>query len=107
MFFGAKCMYCPLACDPTMAEAIAATHAVLFSKDVGFFDVIFEGNALQVTCKIQSAPPHASHFSHSVEIIQQKFVGFRSSCVVYTYRETNGVTHALAKQAISLGQNHV
>lgn len=34
-------------------------------------------------------------------------MGFRSSRVEYAPRETNGVAHALAKQAISLRQNHV
>jgi hypothetical protein len=30
---------------------------------------------------------------------------FRSSCVVYTPREANGVAHSLAKQTISCKQN--
>jgi hypothetical protein len=34
--------------DPHEAEAIATLAAVLFSKEVGFFDVIFEGDALQI-----------------------------------------------------------
>jgi hypothetical protein len=70
MFLRAKCIYCPLANDSTVAEAMAATHAMLFSKDVCFFNVIFKGDELQVVGEILSAPPHASRFSHFVEIIQ-------------------------------------
>jgi ribonuclease HI len=75
MFLGAKCMFCPLAVDPTMAEAMATTHAVIFSKEVGFFDVIFEGDALQVVQEIQSTSPHACNFGHFVESIKQELVG--------------------------------
>jgi len=39
-------MYCPLAADPIVAEAMVATRSVFFSKEVGFFDVIFEEDAL-------------------------------------------------------------
>jgi len=45
---------------------MAATHVVIFSKEVGFFDVIFEGDALQVVREIQSASPHACSFGHFV-----------------------------------------
>ncbi len=62
LLLGARCMFCPLAVDPTMA----ATHVVIFSKEVGFFDVIFEGDALQVVREIQSASPHACSFGHFV-----------------------------------------
>jgi ribonuclease HI len=107
MFLGAKCIYCPITADHVVAEALAATHAVLFSKEVGFVDVLFEGDALQVVREIQSDPPHASRIGHFVESIQHEMVGFRSSCVVHAPRETNGATHALAKQAVSIRRSQV
>jgi len=47
-FLGAKSMYFPMAVDVKTIEAMAAIHAVLFCRKVGFLDVIFEGDALQV-----------------------------------------------------------
>jgi hypothetical protein len=35
MFLGAKSMFCSFNEDPTVAEATAATHAVIFCKEVG------------------------------------------------------------------------
>jgi hypothetical protein len=36
---------------------VGALYAVQFCKDVGFFYVLFEGNANTVVKKINSAPP--------------------------------------------------
>lgn len=57
---GGKCMYFPMAVEAKIAEAMAAIHAVLFCKEVGFLDVIFESDALQVIREINSKPPYAS-----------------------------------------------
>jgi hypothetical protein len=37
-----------LAIGPTMAEAWVALQAVLFCKDLGFFDICLEGDSLQI-----------------------------------------------------------
>jgi hypothetical protein len=77
---------------------------LFFSKDVGFFDVIFEGNALQVVREINSDPLYASCIGHIVESIKHELVFFRFSCVVYAHRETNCAAHNLAKEVISCRQ---
>jgi hypothetical protein len=41
-----KCFSIHIFTDPHTAEMLAATYAVSFSKEVGFFEVIFEGDAL-------------------------------------------------------------
>jgi hypothetical protein len=33
--------------DPIMAKAWAALQAVIFSREVGFFDIMLEGDAMQ------------------------------------------------------------
>jgi hypothetical protein len=86
-FMGAQCIFCSIAADPLVAEAMAATHAVTFSKEVGYFDVMFEGNALQVVRELQLAPPLSSRIGHFVESIQQELVSFRSSSIVHAPRE--------------------
>jgi hypothetical protein len=100
-FLGAKCIHLQMLVDPKVAKAMAALHAILFSKDIGFFDVIFEGDALQVVREINSDPPYASHIGHFVESIKHELVLFRSSCVGYAPRETNIATHNLAKDVVS------
>jgi ribonuclease HI len=98
---GAKSKCFSLAVDAKIAEAMAAIYAVLFCKEVGFLDVIFEGDALQVVREMNSKPPYASRIGHYVESFQQERVGLRYSTFAHAYREANGVAHALARYAIS------
>jgi hypothetical protein len=42
MFLGAKCIKKTIVVKPKIAEAMAALWAVLFCKEVGFFEVVFE-----------------------------------------------------------------
>jgi hypothetical protein len=42
-FLGTKVSYHRTVVDPKMAETMSAHHAVLFAKEVGFTNVIFEG----------------------------------------------------------------
>jgi hypothetical protein len=44
-FLGARCLTQKIMTDPHTAEALATSCAVSFSKDVGFFNVVFEGDA--------------------------------------------------------------
>jgi hypothetical protein len=94
-------MYFLMAVDAKIAEAMAAIHAVLFCKKVGFLDMIFEGNALQVVREMNSKPPYASRIGHYVESFQLEHVGLRYSTFAHAYQEANGVAHALARHAIS------
>jgi hypothetical protein len=41
-------VFYPISTDPHTAEIMAATYVVTFRKKVGFFEVIFEGDALNV-----------------------------------------------------------
>jgi hypothetical protein len=98
---GAKCVHLKLLVDPKVAEVMAALHAILFSREVGFFDVVFEGDALQVVRDINSAPPYSSRIGHFIESINQELGCFRSSSVVFVPRECNVAAHTLAKEAVS------
>lgn len=52
--------------DQTMTEAWAALQALLFSKEIGFFDVILDGDALQIM-----KSPNWSKFGHFIEGIKE------------------------------------
>jgi hypothetical protein len=47
-FLGARSFTQQIEVESKVAEAIAALSAVMFSKEVSFFYVILEGNALQI-----------------------------------------------------------
>ncbi|XP_062152012.1 uncharacterized protein LOC133860414 [Alnus glutinosa] len=57
---GAKRLTVRLATNSHIAEFMAASHAVIFTREVGFFDVIFEGDAMKVIKEVKSSPPYYS-----------------------------------------------
>jgi ribonuclease HI len=58
-----------------MAEALATLHAVIFAKELGFSNVIFEGDALIVVKAVNSKEPCESNYGHLVEDVKR----FRSN----------------------------
>ncbi|XP_062173543.1 uncharacterized protein LOC133879005 [Alnus glutinosa] len=96
----AKCVRKNISVDPKTAEAMAALWAILFCKEFGFLDVIFEGDASQVVNKIHSKPPFLSATGHLIESIVQEIQGLRSATFVHVHRECNGAAHLLAKEAV-------
>jgi ribonuclease HI len=85
--------------DPKMAEVMAAVLAMHFSKEIGMFDVIFEGDAAQVINEINSEPPYSSRIGHFLENIHQEKGWFGSVTFSFIPRECNFVAHNLAKEA--------
>jgi hypothetical protein len=63
---GAKCIMIRARTDPKTAKFMAALQAVQFSKEVGFRDVIFEGDAAQVVKEITTHSPRFSKVSHLI-----------------------------------------
>jgi hypothetical protein len=75
----ARCVMQPLRIDARIVEAMAAFWAVRFCKKVGFFEVILEGDTIQVVDEIRSPLPHLSKFGQLTESIVQKLHGLRSA----------------------------
>jgi hypothetical protein len=57
-FLGARCTHQKIEVNPLVAEVMATLSVVLFSKKVGFFDTIFEGDALHIVKEVNSNSPH-------------------------------------------------
>jgi hypothetical protein len=55
---------------------MTALLAVQFSKEVGFMDVLFEGDAAQVVKEIQSEHPSFSRVGHLLDCIQSEMRSF-------------------------------
>ncbi|XP_062170937.1 uncharacterized protein LOC133876697 [Alnus glutinosa] len=99
-FLGACSFSQQLVVDPKGAEAIAALNALLFSKEaVGFFDIILEGDALQIVKKVNSNSSSMHSSGHFIEGIKEELGTFRSFSVVHVRREENFATHTLARDA--------
>ncbi|XP_059436347.1 uncharacterized protein LOC132169310 [Corylus avellana] len=85
--------------DPTVAEAIAALHAVIFAKELGFERVIFEGDSLTVMKAINSIGLCESSYGHFVEDVKTYSSDFAMSSFVHVPRGANSAAHTLAKEA--------
>jgi ribonuclease HI len=66
---GARTVTKQVNADPIMAELMAALLGMQFSKEIGFLDVIFEGDAAQVINEINFEPPYTSRVGHFLENI--------------------------------------
>jgi ribonuclease HI len=96
---GARSITQQMKTDPKTAEIMAALQAVQFSKEAGFWEVIFEGDATQVVKEILSDPPMFSKAGHFIESIQQERHFFRSTNFQAIPRDCNMAAHNLAKMA--------
>jgi hypothetical protein len=99
-FFGARSIHFQLQVAPKMVETMAAYYAVQFCREVGFFDVILEGDASQVVQEINQNSPNYTTAGHFIESIQHDIIFFRATKFVQVLRICNKVTHELAREAI-------
>jgi ribonuclease HI len=98
---GAKCITIRARTDPKTAEFMATLQAVKFSKEVGFWDVIFEGDAAQVVKEIKSNSSSFSKVGHFIESIYLEKQYFQSTKFQAIPRSCNMAAHTLAKEASS------
>jgi ribonuclease HI len=89
--------------DPTTAEAIAAIYAVIFGKEQGYRQIVFEGDALRVVQAINDTYSRQSCFGHFVEGIKMELQSLEQGVFTHVAREANGDAHVLAK----LATNHI
>jgi hypothetical protein len=83
-----------------MAEVMAAMKVVTFSREVGFFEAIFEGDSLQIVKAINANTPNLSKIGHFVESIKTELRLFRDAySFVHVSKGLKGVARALAKEA--------
>jgi ribonuclease HI len=86
---------------PNVAEAMTALEAILFCKQVGFFNVLLEEDAKQVVNDGNHGSLNLSTAGHFIEGIVSEMQGFKYATLVYVGREANNVAHCLAKEASS------
>ncbi|XP_062167103.1 uncharacterized protein LOC133873412 [Alnus glutinosa] len=84
---------------PKRAEILVALQAVQFSKDAGFMEVIFEGDAAQVVKEIQTEHHFFSWIGHLLEFIHSEMRSFRTASFSFVPRACNQAADTLAKEA--------
>jgi ribonuclease HI len=89
--------------DPTTAQAIAAIYSIIFGKEQGYRQIIFEGDALWVVQVINDTYSHQSCFGHFVEDTKMELQTLEQGVFTHVAREENGDAHGLAK----LATNHI
>jgi ribonuclease HI len=85
--------------DAHTAALMAASYAVSFSLEVGFFNVIFGGDALNAIREVNSNHPYLFRSGHFIEGIKQDVVYLRSNSFVHVSRALNEAAHTLARSA--------
>ena len=89
--------------DPTFGEALGARGAVEFARDLGFNDIILEGDSKQVVMAISSKERNWCKYGHIVGDILEVLNSFRRWDIGHIKRMANGAAHGLAKAARELG----
>jgi ribonuclease HI len=95
------------ACSVTMkvttsapeAEALAALHAMIFTKEKEYSGVVFEGDAQTIVNAVNSSQPCDSSYGHFIEDAKRGLCSLGNSMFVHVKREANVAAHTLARAA--------
>ena len=85
--------------DSEEVEVLACRKALEFAIDVGFMEIILEGDNAMVMKTISQAQPNLSQLGLIYEDIQCLAASFSSISTNCVRRSTNNVAHALARFA--------
>ena len=80
-------------------EVLACRRALQFAIDIGFFDLIIEGDSVQVMNAIRSRKADLSRLGHIFEDIQVLISGQNWVEVEWVNRKANSFAHNLARYA--------
>ena len=98
-FLGACGIHLNIVADPNIAKALAAFHAVNFAKEMGFTQVLFEGDALTIVKAINFMGSCDSMYGHFVEDVKRHKCDLVLASFTHVVGGANSATHTLAKEA--------
>ncbi|KAK8501559.1 hypothetical protein V6N12_057890 [Hibiscus sabdariffa] len=87
--------------DAFVAEALACQQAVQLAKDVGFSNVIIEGDSLTVIKKINAGSHDRSVIAPIIADIKELAKNFGAISFRFVRREANKAVHVLARECCS------
>ena len=82
-----------------MVEVLAAQRALIFAKELGFDNVILEGDLEIAIRAMKSEAYSVAPFGHIVSDIKALSTHFRSLTFQHTHIQGNQVAHSLARAA--------
>ena len=85
--------------DLATGEAMAALVAVDLCRDMGVFDVILEGDSLEVVNSINEDLNSRRRYGHLLDDMKMVLSSFRSWEVMHVKRDANMAAHRLTKEA--------
>jgi ribonuclease HI len=100
-FVAAMAKVLPSINDPTVAEALAAWHAVNLCVEKGFHKIVLEGLSLVVVSALNKPLPTWSSYGQLIEDIKVKPKCLQQVEIIHVNRAANLAAHSLAKFAIS------
>ncbi|XVF24760.1 hypothetical protein REPUB_Repub13aG0155000 [Reevesia pubescens] len=86
--------------DPLVIEAMTVVKAISFAADMGFHNVIFEGDALKVINLLNSPMDDLSHIGNLIIDGRMKMKAFRAAEIKHIKRDANFDADLLAKYAL-------
>ena len=98
-FLGALCELLDYGENAADAKALVALCAIEFTTKVCPFNMIFEGDCLQVIKALSLDEYDLSRIGHLFAIARSKFSLLSGHSVVHVHREGNFVAHCLAQYA--------
>jgi len=84
--------------EPLFAEALAALHVVIFSKEIGFTQIMLEGDAIQIVREINSESSQLRRNEHLVDDIKNVLSSLHSFKVIHVKRTANGRSRSRPSQ---------
>ena len=96
---GALSMLIPLSNSVAVLEALACRRALLFAKEIGLRQVVFEGDFAMVIQAVTHGNAELAEYGHIVEDIRILAADFDFIQFSHVKRNCNVVADALAKKA--------
>ena len=82
------------------AEALVASWAVAFARELSLFKVIFEGDCRRIIKAINTKEPCHTLFGHIIEEIWSLTPSLMTCNFQHVKREGNNLAHVLARRAV-------
>ena len=87
---------------PDEVEALVALKAVTFARELGFRNVILEGDSLGLIKALKSTKGSLSPTSLLVDNVKRVVISFERLLYSHVKRNGNRVTHSLVKNALRI-----
>uniref|UniRef100_A0A803P9B9 RNase H type-1 domain-containing protein n=1 Tax=Cannabis sativa TaxID=3483 RepID=A0A803P9B9_CANSA len=90
-------------CDPLPAEIYAVCTSAAAAKDLGYKNVVFQCDSLNVVATLKSTSPEIHNLHYNIQDLVQRFSSMAANLnlweIIWTPRSCNRVAHLVAQWA--------